>query len=339
MIGGGDWARGPADPRRRCAARSRASRCAIRNPDAIRPWQHVLNPLSGYLLLAERLWDDRGATPTAWNFGPADARRAPGALDRRAPRRAVGRRARAGSRDAGDASARGATTCKLDSSKARARLGWAPRWDLERRAREHRRLVPRAARRRGHARVTPRPDPRLRGRAAAPAAPHDDAACRFCGAPLEHVFVDLGMSPLANSYLTRGAARPDGAVLSAARARLRRVLPRPARASSSRRSASSATTPTSRRTPTWLEHARRYVETMVERFGLGARAATWSRSRATTATCCSTSSSAASRCSASSRPPTSPRSAVEKRRSDAGRVLRRETARRARRATASAPTC
>ena len=61
----------------------------IRNPDAIRPWQHVLNPLSGYLVLAQALWDSRDYAE-AWNFGPDDADARPGALDHRAPRRRSG---------------------------------------------------------------------------------------------------------------------------------------------------------------------------------------------------------------------------------------------------------
>ena len=52
VIGGGDWARGPADPRR--MRRLAGQAVMIRNPDAIRPWQHVLEPLCGYLRLAER---------------------------------------------------------------------------------------------------------------------------------------------------------------------------------------------------------------------------------------------------------------------------------------------
>ena len=101
--------------------------------------------------------------------------------------------------------------------------------------------------------------------------PDRGAACRFCGAPLEHVFADLGMSPLANAYLRARARERDGAVLSAARARLRRVLPRAAAGSSRRRRRSSPTTPTSRRTRrAGSSTARRYAEEMIERLGLGA---------------------------------------------------------------------
>ena len=118
--------------------------------------------------------------------------------------------------------------------------------------------------------------------------------------------------------IVRARARErDGAVLSAARSRLRRVLPRPARASTCRREQIfSRLRLLLVVLDSWLEHAARYVEMMIERFGLGADSAS-SRSRATTATCCSTSSSAACRCSASSRRPTSPRWRVEKGHPDA----------------------
>ncbi|MBM7107672.1 CDP-glucose 4,6-dehydratase [Brevibacillus laterosporus] len=70
VIGGGDWA---ADRLFPDIARAliHSSKLSIRNPNAIRPWQHVLDPLHGYLLLAEKLWNN----PTyaqSWNFGPID---------------------------------------------------------------------------------------------------------------------------------------------------------------------------------------------------------------------------------------------------------------------------
>jgi len=70
VIGGGDWA-----PERllpdvmRAALAGEAVR--VRNPNAVRPWQHVLNPLSGYLLLAQALWHQPDSA-RAWNLGPAD---------------------------------------------------------------------------------------------------------------------------------------------------------------------------------------------------------------------------------------------------------------------------
>jgi CDP-glucose 4,6-dehydratase len=76
VIGGGDWA-----PDRlvsdivRAAAQKKVAR--IRNPHAVRPWQHVLEPLRGYLALAERLWDSGEEFAEAWNFGPMEAEAKP----------------------------------------------------------------------------------------------------------------------------------------------------------------------------------------------------------------------------------------------------------------------
>ena len=100
----------------------------IRNPDAIRPWQHVLNPLSGYLKLAESLWDS-DELADGWNFGPdeRDARPVHWILERLSelwgepiPWR-----------HDGGAHPHEAMYLRLDSSKARVRLGWVPRWDLD----------------------------------------------------------------------------------------------------------------------------------------------------------------------------------------------------------------
>jgi CDP-glucose 4,6-dehydratase len=71
VIGGGDWSRDRLLPDL-IAAFSSGTPALIRNPSAIRPWQHVLDPLRGYLMLAERLWGDNGrAFAKPWNFGPS----------------------------------------------------------------------------------------------------------------------------------------------------------------------------------------------------------------------------------------------------------------------------
>ena len=71
VIGGGDWApdRLVPDMMRAWAA---GEAVVIRNPEAVRPWQHVLEPLAGYLLLAEKLYADGAEFAEGWNFGPAD---------------------------------------------------------------------------------------------------------------------------------------------------------------------------------------------------------------------------------------------------------------------------
>jgi CDP-glucose 4,6-dehydratase len=71
VIGGGDWARDRLVPD---AIRSlvRGERIIIRNPQAVRPWQHVLDPLNGYLILAEHLYANGQAYAESWNFGPPE---------------------------------------------------------------------------------------------------------------------------------------------------------------------------------------------------------------------------------------------------------------------------
>lgn len=129
VIGGGDWAEDRLVPDLvRAFSAGRAA--AVRRPDAIRPWQHVLEPLSGYLVLAERLVDEGPEFADAWNFGPdeSDSREVGWLADR------VGKLWGEGARFEGDRRAHPheATYLKLDCSKARARLGWRPRWRLER---------------------------------------------------------------------------------------------------------------------------------------------------------------------------------------------------------------
>lgn len=131
VIGGGDWGADRLVPDLVRAAAA-GQPLGVRSPDAVRPWQHVLNPLSGYLLLAQRLFEPDGADfATAWNFGPAqeDARRVRWLvekLDERWPGQIDVRH----SADQ-DATAAEAGTLRVDSSRARERLGWTPRWDLE----------------------------------------------------------------------------------------------------------------------------------------------------------------------------------------------------------------
>ena len=128
VIGGGDWAEDRLIPDilRAIAAGEPAH---IRSPHAIRPWQHVLEPLSGYLLLARRLIEDGPAHAEAWNFGPAEA-------DARPVQWLVERLVNAWSEGASwELDARPelheAHYLKLDCAKARSRLGWQPEWDID----------------------------------------------------------------------------------------------------------------------------------------------------------------------------------------------------------------
>ncbi|MGX7004347.1 CDP-glucose 4,6-dehydratase [Caballeronia sp. KNU42] len=127
VIGGGDWAADRLIPDIMRAI-SRGETVNIRNPHAIRPWQHVLEPLSGYLILAERLYTDGPHFADAWNFGPndSDAQPVQAIVERLTSQWGDGAR---WSLDGGE-HPHEATFLKLDCSKARARLGWRPRWDL-----------------------------------------------------------------------------------------------------------------------------------------------------------------------------------------------------------------
>lgn len=127
VIGGGDWAEDRLIPDF-IRAISKGEEVKIRSPFAIRPWQHVLEPLTGYLKLAAKLYTEGAEYAEAWNFGPDD-------------------------RDAQNVEWITSTICKLwgegasfsidtnpqpheanylklDCSKAKAELGWYPKWDI-----------------------------------------------------------------------------------------------------------------------------------------------------------------------------------------------------------------
>lgn len=125
VIGGGDWAADRIVPDLIRAWLDNHP-ATIRNPHAIRPWQHVLEPVSGYLVLAERLLDSVEFAEE-WNFGPRDSDCIPvGELatlfESRCDGLAVERVSISGPHEAG--------VLKLDISKATARLNWTPRWTI-----------------------------------------------------------------------------------------------------------------------------------------------------------------------------------------------------------------
>ncbi|HTB68045.1 MAG TPA: CDP-glucose 4,6-dehydratase [Steroidobacteraceae bacterium] len=126
VIGGGDWAADRLLPDFFRAAQSR-SPMQVRHPQAIRPWQHVLEPLRGYLLLAEQLLEQGQAAAEAWNFGPSeeDARSVHWLLSH-----LVTLMPGTSWEQLDAENAHEAATLKLDSAKARSRLKWRPRWSL-----------------------------------------------------------------------------------------------------------------------------------------------------------------------------------------------------------------
>jgi CDP-glucose 4,6-dehydratase len=128
VIGGGDFSEDRLLPDA-FRAREADVPLVVRHPEAIRPWQHVLDPLNGYLLLAEALQRDP-AFATAWNFGPDE----PGV----AVREVLAHFARGW----GDADGRGtrdepspeheSARLEIDASRSRTRLGWSSVWDTAR---------------------------------------------------------------------------------------------------------------------------------------------------------------------------------------------------------------
>jgi CDP-glucose 4,6-dehydratase len=128
VIGGGDWATDRLVPD--CIrAILKGEKVVIRNPNAIRPWQHVLEPLSGYLTLAQKLYEKGPRYAEAWNFGPGDS-------DARSVEWLVRNLCSKWGSNASCILDQGihpheAHYLKLDCSKARLELGWIPKWNLE----------------------------------------------------------------------------------------------------------------------------------------------------------------------------------------------------------------
>lgn len=128
VIGGGDWAEDRLIPDAARAA-TRGETVVIRNPRSIRPWQHVLEPLAGYLALGQMLLEGRTTFAEAWNFGPDDEGNVEvgNIIDRLVhvwpAIRSEG--------DAGPAGPHETNILKLNSAKAQRKLGWRPVWDWE----------------------------------------------------------------------------------------------------------------------------------------------------------------------------------------------------------------
>lgn len=128
VIGGGDWSEDRIVPDGMRALLS-GNRLRIRNPAATRPWQHVLEPLQGYLLLAERMVEQGAEFAEAWNFGPLEE----GTRSVEWLVRTIGSfwgEDKYYELEEGN-HPHEAFNLKLDSSKAREKLGWQPNWKVE----------------------------------------------------------------------------------------------------------------------------------------------------------------------------------------------------------------
>ncbi len=128
VIGGGDWAKDRLIPD---CVRSwiKKEKVIIRYPNAIRPWQHVLEPLCGYLELIEKLYTDGNNFAEAWNFGPDEN-------DAKSVGFVVKQLSNHWGKDADvlidkSENPHEANYLKLDCSKAKNKLGWSPKWDLK----------------------------------------------------------------------------------------------------------------------------------------------------------------------------------------------------------------
>lgn len=128
VIGGGDWAKDRLIPDIIRAVLADET-VKIRSPHAVRPWQHVLEPLSGYLTICRALYEKGTEHAEAWNFGPndSDARPVKWIVDRLCSLWGEGAHYDLDSNE----QPHEANYLKLDISKARQHLGWEPRWDLE----------------------------------------------------------------------------------------------------------------------------------------------------------------------------------------------------------------
>ena len=128
VIGGGDWAEDRLIPDF-IRAISQGSRVKIRFPYAIRPWQHVLEPLSGYLSLAQKLYNKGPEYAEPWNFGPddSDAKSVEWIANRFAELWGEGFSYSIDN----NPQPHEASFLKLDCSKAKAKLQWQPLWNIE----------------------------------------------------------------------------------------------------------------------------------------------------------------------------------------------------------------
>jgi CDP-glucose 4,6-dehydratase len=128
VIGGGDWAEDRLIPDF-IRAVGNGEKVRIRSPHAVRPWQYVLEPLSGYLMLGAKLYSEGAKYSEGWNFGPDDS-------DAKPVEWIINKICTLWGNNASfetdpNPQPHEATYLKLDCSKAKTRLGWHPKWDID----------------------------------------------------------------------------------------------------------------------------------------------------------------------------------------------------------------
>jgi CDP-glucose 4,6-dehydratase len=130
VFGGGDWARDRLIPDL-ILAFAEGKQGLLRNPDYIRPWQHVLDPLSGYMMLAQGLWNEGEKYAEGWNFGPDQDSEISVSEIADQLVRIWDNDSSWASIDSKERHMKEANYLKLDCSKTKQKLGWKPRWNLE----------------------------------------------------------------------------------------------------------------------------------------------------------------------------------------------------------------
>jgi CDP-glucose 4,6-dehydratase len=125
VIGGGDWSKDRLVPDILRGCFSNSGEVILRNPSAVRPWQHVLEPLSGYIMLAEKLASGAEGFDEGWNFGPPTEDVRPVKNVAQAIVDAIGAGKLMINQDPN--APHEANLLQLDCSKTRARLGWKPK--------------------------------------------------------------------------------------------------------------------------------------------------------------------------------------------------------------------
>lgn len=128
VIGGGDWQKDRLIPDIVRAVFEKKEKITIRNPDAVRPWQYVLESLYGYILLAEKLYKAKREFSGAWNFGPHNKNYL---TVEEVVKRSLGLLKQGSYEIRRDSGKHEARLLKLDSNKAKKLLGWQSQLDIE----------------------------------------------------------------------------------------------------------------------------------------------------------------------------------------------------------------